>query len=80
LLRQINALGGVTPRCAGAPLFIDLRADPFEMAPEDSSYYDDWVVRHMFFVAPTVAIVREHMATYEDYPPRQTTGSFTPRQ
>jgi len=50
------------------------------MAPEDSSYYDNWVVRHMFFVAPTVAIVREHVATYEDYPPRQTTGSFTPRQ
>jgi arylsulfatase len=68
---------GQTPR--KAPLFIDLRADPFEMAPEDSSYYDDWVVRHMYAIGPTVAIVQEHMATYEDYPPRQEAGSFTPK-
>jgi arylsulfatase len=69
---------GQTPR--KAPLFIDLRADPFEMAPEDSSYYDDWVVRHMYAIGPTVTIVQEHMATYEDYPPRQEAGSFTPKQ
>ncbi|MDS9470188.1 arylsulfatase [Paracoccus sp. MBLB3053] len=63
-----------------APIFIDLRADPFEMAPETSSYYDDWIVRRMFVIAPTVAIVKEHMATYEKFPPRQESGSFTPKQ
>ncbi|MBE3637220.1 arylsulfatase [Mangrovicoccus algicola] len=63
-----------------APIFIDLRADPFEMAPETSSYYDDWIVRRMFAIAPTVEIVKEHMATFEDYPPRQESGSFTPKQ
>jgi arylsulfatase len=28
-----------------APMIIDLRADPFESAPLESSYYDDWLVR-----------------------------------
>lgn len=69
---------GQTPR--KAPLFIDLRADPFEMAPIDSSYYDDWIVRRMFVIAPTVGIVADHMATYEDFPPRQESSSFTPKQ
>ena len=50
------------------------------MAPITSSYYDDWIVRRMFVIAPTVAIVKKHMATYEDYPPRQEAGSFTPKQ
>lgn len=63
-----------------APLFIDLRADPFEMMPEESSYYDDWVVRRMFAIAPTVAIVKDHMETFKSYPPRQEAGSFTPKQ
>jgi len=75
----INAwLFAQTPR--KAPLFIDLRADPFESAPEDSSNYDDWINRHMFFIAPTISIVEGHMATFQDYPPRQKSGSFTPRQ
>ena len=63
-----------------APLFIDLRADPFEMAPEDSSYYDDWLLRRMYVIAPTIEIVQEYMATFEDYPPRQESGRFTPKQ
>ncbi len=63
-----------------APLLIDLRADPFETAPEDSSYYDDWLVRRMFVVAPTIEIVGKHLATFEQFPPRQVPGSFTPRQ
>jgi len=63
-----------------APLFIDLRADPFEMAPIESSYYDDWVVRHMYAIAPTVALVKDYMETFKAYPPRQEAGSFTPKQ
>jgi arylsulfatase len=34
----------------------------------------------MYAIGPTVTIVQEHMATYEDYPPRQEAGSFTPKQ
>ncbi|OEO25546.1 arylsulfatase [Pseudomonas sp. J237] len=71
-------MAGQTPR--KAPLFIDLRADPFEMAPVESSYYDDWVVRRMFAIAPTVKVVQDFMDTFKDYPPRQESGSFTPKQ
>jgi hypothetical protein len=69
---------GQTPR--KAPLFINLAADPFEMSPVDSSYYDDWVVRHMYAIAPSVGLVQEHMATHKDFPPRQEAGSFTRKQ
>ncbi|KAA5544664.1 arylsulfatase [Roseiconus nitratireducens] len=63
-----------------APLIIDLRADPFETAPEESSYYDDWLVRHMFALVPLKDIVGSFNATFKDFPPRQESGSFTPRQ
>ncbi len=67
-----------TPR--KAPLLIDLRADPFESAPLEASFYDDWVNRRMFTIAPAIAIVQRHMETYKEFPPRQDSGSFTPRQ
>jgi arylsulfatase A-like enzyme len=63
-----------------APLLIDLRADPFEMAPVDSSYYDDWFLRRMYAFGPVGGIVADFMATFEDYPQRQEAGSFTPKQ
>lgn len=63
-----------------APLIIDLRADPFEVAPEDSSYYDDWLVRHMYVMVPVKAMVANFMATFEEFPVRQESGSFTPKQ
>jgi arylsulfatase len=63
-----------------APLIIDLLADPFELAPVESSYYDDWLVRHMYVMIPVKELVAKHMATFKDFPPRQESGSFTPRQ
>jgi arylsulfatase len=63
-----------------APLIVDLRADPFEVAPEDSSYYDDWLVRHMYVMVPVKNLVGEFMGTFKDFPPRQEAGSFTPHQ
>ena len=63
-----------------APMLIDLRADPFESAPEDSSYYDDWLVRRMFAFEPLQTLVADFMKTFEEFPVRQTPGSFTPKQ
>ncbi len=63
-----------------APLIVDLRADPFETAPLESSYYDDWLVRHMYVVMPLMEIVGTHMETFKAFPPRQESGSFTPKQ
>ena len=63
-----------------APLIIDLRADPFEQAPEDSSYYDDWLVRHMYVMVPVKSLVANFMKTFEEFPPRQEPAGFTPKQ
>ena len=63
-----------------APLLIDLRTDPFEMAPVDSSYYDDWLVRHMFTFIPVQELVGNFMATFEEFPVRQTLGAPSPKQ
>ena len=63
-----------------APMLIDLRADPFEMAPLDSSYYDDWLLRRMYVFVPLQDLVGNFMATFEEFPPRQASGSFTPKQ
>lgn len=63
-----------------APLMIDLRADPFEEAPVQSSYYDDWLVRHMYVMVPLQELVAEHVKTFQQFPPRQEPGSFTPKQ
>ena len=62
-----------------APLLIDLRADPFESAPMDSSYYDDWLLRRMYAFVPLQGLVGNFMATFKEFPPRQESGSFTPR-
>jgi len=63
-----------------APLLIDLRADPFEEAPEQSSAYDYWMLRRMFAFVPLKDLVGNFMATFKEFPPRQEAGSFTPRQ
>ena len=53
-----------------APLIIDLRADPFEMAPEDSSYYEDWLVRHMYVMVPIKNLqLANSMGTFKGFPP-----------
>ena len=59
------------------PLILDLRADPFERAPEESSYYDGWLLDRAYVLVPAQAIVAQHLKTYVDYPPRQKPGSFT---
>lgn len=59
-----------------APMIVHLRSDPFEAAPFDSSYYDDWLVRRMFLMAPMIDVIKAHMATYREFPPRMDPGSF----
>ena len=63
-----------------APMLIDLRADPFEDAPEQSNFYGEWLNRHMYALVPLQELVAAHMATYKDFPARTGGGSFTPKQ
>ena len=58
------------------PKLIDLRADPFEIAPREAGDYDKWRIDRAYLLLPAVAIVAQHLKTYVDFPPRQKPGSF----
>ncbi len=58
------------------PKLIDLRADPFERAQTDAGDYHRWRVEHAFALVPAQAYVANHLATYQDFPPRQNQEVF----
>jgi arylsulfatase len=60
-----------------APKLFSLRADPFERADHESGSYERWFIDHMFVMVPAQAFVAQHLATYQEFPPRQKPGSFT---
>jgi arylsulfatase len=59
-----------------APLFFDLRSDPYERG-QDGMGYDNWWYRHAFYAIPSQQIVGQFLGTFKDFPPRQRPGSFT---
>jgi arylsulfatase len=60
-----------------APKIFNLRTDPFERAEYESGSYDKWYVEHAFVFAPAIAIVGQHLTTFQQFPPRQPPGSFS---
>jgi arylsulfatase len=60
-----------------APKIFNLRTDPFERADYESGAYDKWYVERVFVFAPAIAIVGQHLATFQQFPPRQAPGSFS---
>ena len=63
-----------------APKIFNLRTDPFERAEHEAGGYDRWYVEHVFLLAPAVSIVGRHIATFQQFPPRQAPGSFSVEQ
>jgi arylsulfatase len=59
------------------PLLFNLRSDPFEKAPIESSYYDDWRVRRVFLLVPAQAYVAKWISSFKEFPPRQKPASFS---
>jgi arylsulfatase A-like enzyme len=59
-----------------APKIYNLRTDPFERADYESGSYDKWYIERVFVFAPAIAIVGQHLATFQQFPPRQPPGSF----
>jgi arylsulfatase len=59
------------------PKLIDLRTDPFEIAPRIAGDYDKWRVERAFLLVPAQAFVGQHLKTYVEFPPRQKPGSFS---
>ena len=59
------------------PRIIDLRTDPFERALHESISYDRWLLDHLWVLVPAQEFVGEFLATFQEFPPRQTPASFT---
>ncbi len=59
------------------PLILNLRRDPYERAPITSNSYYDWLIDRAYLLVPAQAYVGNFLATFRDYPPRQTPASFS---
>jgi arylsulfatase A-like enzyme len=60
-----------------APKIFNLRSDPLERAEHEAGAYDRWFVEHLFVLVPAQAIVGQHLASFQQFPPRQKPGSFS---
>jgi arylsulfatase A-like enzyme len=61
-----------------APNVYNLRSDPFERATEDATiFYNKWMADHSFVLVPAQAIVAEFIKTFEEFPPRAKSASFS---
>jgi arylsulfatase len=59
------------------PLMLNLRRDPYEMAPITSNTYYDWLIDHAYLLVPAQTYVGNFLMTFKDYPPRQKAASFS---
>ncbi|MDR2916770.1 MAG: arylsulfatase [Tannerella sp.] len=60
-----------------APFLIDLRQDPYEYAYDGSTNYEKWMFDKNFLIFDVIDMVSGYLATYENFPPRQSPASFT---
>jgi len=58
------------------PLLFNLRRDPFEKAQHNSNTYNDWFLDRPFVIVPIQALAAKFLKTMQEYPPRQSPGSF----
>lgn len=59
------------------PKIFNLRTDPYERADITSNTYWDWIFDHAFIYVPAQVEVGKLLATFNDFPPSQKTGSFS---
>jgi arylsulfatase len=59
------------------PKLMNLRSDPFESADIHSELYPEWRIRHAYAFVPAQAFVARRLASFKEFPPRQTPASFS---
>ncbi len=59
-----------------APIFFDLKIDPFERGDEGMNY-NDWWYRRAFIAVPIQNMVGRMLMSFKAFPPRQKPSSFT---
>jgi arylsulfatase len=62
------------------PKLFDMRGDPYERADHEAESYPIWRMERAFLILPAVDYVAQHLATYQEFPPRQAAGSFNLNQ
>ena len=61
---------------SGWPKVVDLRADPFERAMEESDMYFRWYGDKMWTFVPAQVVTARFLATFKEFPQRQELPSF----
>jgi len=59
------------------PLVLNIRRDPYEIAPITSNTYYDWMLDRAYLLVPAQDIVADFLATFKEYPPRMKAASFS---
>lgn len=59
------------------PKLFNLRMDPFERADHEGMGYKIWRAERMFVLAPAQMYVGNYLNTFDEFPPRQSPGSFS---
>ncbi len=59
------------------PLILNLRRDPYEVAPITSNTYYDWLLDRAYLLVPAQTYVGKFLETFKEYPPRQEAASFS---
>ncbi len=59
------------------PLILNLRRDPYEIAPVTSNTYYDWLIDRAYLLVPAQDIVGQFLMTFKEYPPRMKAASFS---
>jgi len=62
------------------PMLFNVRSDPFERSQHEAGDYVKWFVEHAFVLVPAQSVVADHLASYQQFPPRQKPGSFSIEQ
>jgi arylsulfatase len=60
------------------PRPVNLRVDPFEQHM-DAPSYPIYAGEKLWTVLPAAALVQQHVATFEEFPPRQSPAGFNPQ-
>ena len=53
------------------PRIVNLRADPFEKAMNESSMYMRWMADNMWLFVPAQDYIGQFLSTFQDFPPRR---------
>jgi len=59
------------------PVVTNLRQDPWERYQTEGMLYGRWWGEKLWTMVPAIQIVGEFLATFEEYPPSQASGTFS---